>query len=112
VTFVGHRSDIREWMSACDVTLACSTQPESFGRTALEAIKLGRPVVGYDHGGVGEVLGTVFPAGLVAPGDWRAMGDRIAAFASAPPRVERTEAFTLRAMQTSTLAIYEEVARG
>jgi glycosyltransferase involved in cell wall biosynthesis len=112
VTFVGHRSDIREWMSACDVTLACSTQPESFGRTALEAIKLGRPVVGYDHGGVGEVLGTVFPAGLVAPGDWRAMGERIAAFASAPPRVERTEAFTLRAMQISTLALYEEVARG
>jgi hypothetical protein len=40
------------------------------------------------------------------------MGERIAAFASAPPRVERTEAFTLRAMQISTLALYEEVARG
>lgn len=112
VSFTGHRSDIREWMSACAVTLACSTQPESFGRTALEAIKLGRPVVGYDHGGVGEVLARVFPQGLVPPNDWRAMGERIALFASTPPRVERTEEFTLRSMQDRTLALYEEVARG
>lgn len=109
VTFTGQRADIREWMSACDVTLACSTQPESFGRTALEAVTLGRPVIGYDHGGVGEVLGKVFPVGLVAPGDWRAMGERIAAFATAPPRVERTDEFTLRAMQDRTLAIYEVI---
>lgn len=112
VAFVGHRSDIREWMGACEVTLACSTQPESFGRTALEALKLGRPVIGYNHGGVGEVLGGVFPAGLVPPNDWRAMGDRLIEFAKAPPRVERTEEFSLRAMQERTLALYEEMARG
>ena len=92
-------ADIREWMSACGVTLACSTQPESFGRTALEAIKLGKPVIGYNHGGVGEVLAKVFPEGLVPANDWRAMGERIVEFAKAPPLVRRTKDFTLRAMQ-------------
>ncbi len=112
VTFVGHRSDIREWMAACDVTLACSTQPESFGRTALEAIKLGKPVIGYDHGGVGEVLGQIFPQGLVAPSDWRAMGERLIEFLTTPPLVAETSEFTLRAMQDRTLALYEGLARG
>jgi glycosyltransferase involved in cell wall biosynthesis len=110
VTFVGHRSDIREWMAASHAVLACSTQPESFGRTALEAVKLGRPVVGYDHGGVGEVMAEVFPEGLVPPRDWKAMGERLVEFAANPPAVERTTKYTLRAMQERTVALYEAVA--
>ena len=38
--------------------------PEAFGRTVIESIKLGVPVIGYDHGGVGEQLKHVFPSGL------------------------------------------------
>ncbi len=110
VTFVGHRSDIREWMAASDVVLACSTQPESFGRTALEAIKLGRPVIGYEHGGVGEVMREVFPAGLVPANDWRAMAERIVEFAGDAPAVERTERYALRTMQERTVSLYETVA--
>lgn len=112
VEFVGHRADIREWMAASDAVLACSTQPESFGRTALEALKLGRPVIGYDHGGVGEVVRRIFPWGLVAPGDWSALGERLARCASERPVVARTGLYTLRAMQDATVALYEEVARG
>jgi glycosyltransferase involved in cell wall biosynthesis len=112
MTFVGHRSDIRDWMAASHVVLACSTQPESFGRTALEAVKLGRPVIGYDHGGVGEVMAQVFPEGLVPPRDWKAMGERLVDFSGRLPTVERTDKFTLRAMQDQTLALYEAVARG
>jgi glycosyltransferase involved in cell wall biosynthesis len=110
LTFAGRRSDIREWMAMSGVVLACSTQPESFGRTALEAAKLGRPVIGYAHGGVDEVLSEVFPAGLVPALDWRAMGERLAQFARARPDVPFTEAFSLRAMQDRTIALYEEVA--
>ena len=35
----------------------------------LEALALGKRVVGYDCGGVREWLGTLFPAGRVPPGD-------------------------------------------
>lgn len=61
--FTGHRSDLREIFAVSNVVLSLSTQPESFGRTVLEALSLGVPVVGYDHGGVGEILNSLFPEG-------------------------------------------------
>ncbi len=65
VTFTGHRSDIREIYAASRAVLSLSTQPESFGRSVLEALAIGTPVLGFDHGGVGEVLGELNPQGLV-----------------------------------------------
>ncbi|WP_151671417.1 glycosyltransferase family 4 protein [Nitrincola schmidtii] len=65
ITFTGNRSDMREIYAISDVVLSLSKKPESFGRTVLEAISIGTPVVGYDHGGVGEILGELFPEGLV-----------------------------------------------
>ena len=56
VTLTGFRSDIREIMSMADAVVSTSTKPESFGRTVLESIRMGRPTLGYDHGGVGEIL--------------------------------------------------------
>ncbi|MBE0440426.1 MAG: glycosyltransferase, partial [Gammaproteobacteria bacterium] len=41
------------------------TKPESFGRAVLEALSLGVPVIGYDHGGVGEILARLYPHGAV-----------------------------------------------
>lgn len=65
ITFTGARKDIREIFSISDIVYSLSTKPESFGRTVLEALSLGRPVLGYDHGGVGEILTELFPEGLV-----------------------------------------------
>ena len=48
-----------------DVVLQLSAKPESFGRTVVEALCSGRPVVGWDHGGVGELLHRYFPPGAV-----------------------------------------------
>jgi glycosyltransferase involved in cell wall biosynthesis len=111
VTFLGHRSDLREVMAASDVVCSLSQQPESFGRTVLEALALGKPVVGYDCGGVGELLGRLFPAGRVPPGDADAlaMAARQAATGSARPTAVG-EPFTLEAMCRSTLAVYRELS--
>ena len=56
-----------------DLVLQLSNKPESFGRTVVEALCSGRPVVGWDHGGVGELLSRYFPPGLVALGDEAAL---------------------------------------
>ena len=69
IIFLGHRSDLRELMAVSDIVMALSQQPESFGLTVLEALALGRPVVGYDCGGVCELLNALFPAGKVPPGN-------------------------------------------
>ncbi len=69
VTFAGYRSDMKEIYAISEAVLSLSTQPESFGRTAVEAISLGTPVIAYNHGGVGETMGQVYPAGLVSLSD-------------------------------------------
>lgn len=73
VTFTGHRSDIREIYAASRIVCSLSSQPESFGRTVLEALAIGVPVLGYHHGGVGEILADLYPQGAVPLGDGQAL---------------------------------------
>ncbi len=110
VTLTGSRPDMREVLAASDVVLSLSTQPESFGRTTLEALSLGRPVVGYNHGGVAEILAAILPAGQVPPGDTTAATTRLREFLAHPPAVPATHPFTLQRMLDSTLAVYQELA--
>lgn len=73
ITFLGHRKDVREVMAVSDLVLSLSRDPEAFGRVTLEAMSLGKPVVATDHGGAAEQLRVMFPQGLVAVGDGRAL---------------------------------------
>lgn len=113
VTFLGHRRDLREVMAVCDLVCALSNQPEAFGRTVLEALALGRPVTGYDCGGVGELLAKLQPAGRVPPGDTRILLEsaRAALLAPSPP-AQVGPPFTLAAMCGGTLAVYQELRPG
>ena len=110
VVWLGHREDVRELMAVCDLTCSLSRQPEAFGRVSLEALALGRPVVGYDHGGVAEQLRAVFPAGRVAPGDESALLRTVRVLlADAPEPAEIPREFTLEAMCESTLEVYRDL---
>jgi glycosyltransferase involved in cell wall biosynthesis len=112
VTLVGQRSDLREIMAVSDVVLSLSTDPEAFGRVSLEALTLGRPVLGYAHGGVGEQLSAMYPAGAIRLGDIDAAVSRLRDWhAHGAPLVPNERPFTLRAMQDQTLAVYEELWR-
>jgi len=110
VTFTGHRSDIREIMAVTDIVFALSQQPESFGRTVLEALALGKAVVGYDCGGVGELLTELFPAGKVPLGDKQRLAEVTrAVIRDHPVPAWVAEPFTLDAMCGGTLALYQEL---
>ncbi|MDD9980973.1 MAG: glycosyltransferase family 4 protein [Gammaproteobacteria bacterium] len=111
VSLLGRRDDVREIIASSALVVSTSTQPEAFGRTVLEALRLGTPVAGFDHGGVGEILSDVFPPGRVAVGDVNALTERIAHFLDNPPRVPRSDAYSLDATQSSTIRLYEELAR-
>lgn len=65
VTFTGHRSDLKQIYAISSIVLSLSSTPESFGRTVAEALSIGTPVVGYNHGGVAEILAAQFPVGAV-----------------------------------------------
>lgn len=109
VSFLGQRQDMREILAVSSLVYSLTREPEAFGRTTLEALSLGRPVVGYDHGGTGEILRTVFPAGLVQTGDIAGAAERSAALLTTHQKVPREHPFTLQRLQLDTLAIYEEL---
>lgn len=89
ITWTGHRRDLRNVLCACDVTLSLTHVPESFGKTTLEALALGRPVAGYSHGGVGEQLNVFLPEGNVPPLDTAVMVDTLTQWYTYPPETPR-----------------------
>jgi glycosyltransferase involved in cell wall biosynthesis len=109
LSFVGHRDDLREIMAISQIVLSLSREPEAFGRVSLEALSLGRPVIGYDHGGVAEQLNALLPEGRVALDDTEALVQRTLAWLRQPPQVAPLQDFTLQAMQSQTLALYQEL---
>lgn len=109
ISFTGHRSDMREALSQCDLVLALSTQPETFGRTVLESIRLGKPVMGWDNGGVGEILARCYPRGAVPAGDSTALEQAVGDWLAAPDRPAPSEAFLLSTMCEETLALYRQL---
>ena len=76
----------------------------------LEALSVGRPVLGWAHGGVGELLGQLQPQGAVAPFDAAALAVTATSLLRAPPRPPDTIPYTLQAMQHATLELYAELA--
>ena len=102
--------DVVEAYRQSDLVLQLSAKPEAFGRTVVEALSVGKPVVGWSHGGVGELLGRYFPEGRVELGDQQALLTttlQLLADARPPARISPQ---TLAAMQAQTLKVYESVA--
>lgn len=110
ITFTGQRSDLKEIMSISTIIMSLSTEPEAFGRTALESLCLGVPVIGYAHGGTGEILESIFPAGKIAKHDINAAAELIMDFIKNRPLVPDKNPYTLQQMLDTTIGIYEELA--
>lgn len=111
ITRVGARLDIREWLAASEIVFNLTRDPpEAFGRTVLEALCLGRPVLAWDHGGVAEILAAMFPGGAVAPGDQDALLKKAERFLQSPPVVPASDAFSLRDAMQAHIDLYRQLA--
>ncbi|MET0580940.1 MAG: glycosyltransferase [Pseudoxanthomonas sp.] len=108
--FTAATSRIADAYAASDLVLQLSRKPESFGRTVIEALSVGRPVLGWAHGGVGELLAELQPQGAVPPFDEAALLSQAQALLAHPPSPLATMPYTLRAMQDATLDLYQELA--
>lgn len=56
VIFIKHTRDLPSYLMLSDLVLSCSTKPEAFGRTVLEAQAMGKPVIAFNHGGSIELI--------------------------------------------------------
>jgi len=109
IIMTGHRQDVREIMSISSVVLSLSRDPEAFGRTTIEALSLGTPVAGYDHGGVAEQLSAICPDGLVPVADVFAMTELLLRWHERAPQVKQDHSFTLSNMLDATIKLYQSL---
>jgi glycosyltransferase involved in cell wall biosynthesis len=104
------RADVVAAYRKCDLVLQLSAKPEAFGRTVIEALSAGKPVVGWAHGGVGELLGRYFPEGGVQLGDQPALLATTLRLLTESPAPARRQIQTLADAQAQTLKVYESIA--
>ena len=100
---------IADAYAASDLVLQLSRKPEAFGRTVIEALSVGRPVLGWAHGGVGELLRELQPQGAVAPFDQAGLLRAARALLAHPPAPVTMQPYRLQTMQEATLALYRSL---
>lgn len=85
IHFMGFRHPIESWMAACDVILVPAVG-DSFGRTLVEAMMIGTPVVASASGGHLEIIENGHNGILVPPDDPGAFADAAITLIRSPDR--------------------------
>ena len=109
VSFVGNRRDMVELYALADLSFNLSTHAEPFGRTMIESMSIGTPVVAWNYGGASEILRELFPAGLVPVQDEDALLATCLKLLTQPEQPS-PNSFTLERMQQQTLQAYVDLA--
>ncbi len=126
IRFAGHVRDMPAAFATAAVTVVASTEPEAFGRTAIEAAAMGCPVVATNIGAPAEtvlsppaVRHNETTGWLVPPADTEALAAALAEALTLQPheraaigenaRAHVLAAFTTQAMQRHTLTVYDRL---
>ena len=96
-------------MAAADLVLQLSRKPEAFGRTVIEALQTGTPVLGWDHGGVGALLRELYPQGAAPAFDETALAAQALQLLKNPPATPESVPYTLERMQQRSLSLYQDL---
>ena len=85
IHFVGIQPDVRPYLGSCDLALLPSLS-EGMGLAAVEAMAVGRAVVGSHTGGIPEVVVEGETGLLVPPGDVQGLASAVAVLLRNPTR--------------------------
>ena len=111
LTFVGHRSDIREIMSISKIVFSLSREPEAFGRISLESLSMGIPVIAYSHGGVKEQMLEILPEGLIVIENIDLVVSLTNKWIKKGPKINESHSFTLKKMLEKTVLVYKQAIK-
>jgi glycosyltransferase involved in cell wall biosynthesis len=95
VHFLGQRSDVPRLMSAVDAVIHPSIDPEPFGRTLVEAMLAGVPVIATDAGAASDILEAGRAGTLVPPGDAEALARAVKLVLSQPAELSGQLAYAV-----------------
>lgn len=109
ITFTGHESRMENIYRLSSIVYNLSQRPEPFGRTVIEALAMGVPVIAYNYGGPAESLRDCLPEGLVSRGDITALVQATADFIADKPSFSLPEEFTLPVQTEKTLTVYRQL---
>jgi glycosyltransferase involved in cell wall biosynthesis len=119
VVFAGHCADMPAALSLADLVICPSLEPEAFGRTAIEAQAMEKPVIAADHGGARETVIDGRTGWLVPPGEAAALARAISealilskanhSEIGAAGRENAAQHFSVEALQQATLAVYDRL---
>lgn len=119
VLLVGHCSDMPAALLLADVVVsASSTQPEAFGKVAIEAMAMGKPVIATSHGGSLETVIDGKTGWLIPPLNPEALADALAEALDSPEkcvklgqdgRLRVLKYFTAKIMCEKTISLYLEL---
>jgi glycosyltransferase involved in cell wall biosynthesis len=116
VVFAGSQNKLAEIYTCGNVLVSSNhAKPESFGRAMAEALAMGCPVIATRFGGAVDIVREGFNGWLVEPGDATGLADQLVQASRTTFAGLREDAllrFSLDAMVTRTLAVYDEVLRG
>jgi glycosyltransferase involved in cell wall biosynthesis len=118
VLFTGHQDNVYSWFDAFDVTVTASSG-EPFGLVTVEALALGKALVGVRSGGTTEIVQEGVTGLLVPPDDPTAMAEAILRVLSDPMlasairrgAASRAETFSDMAMTSKFALLMGEVVR-
>ena len=108
IIFTGQRNDLREIMSWVDIVCNTTLEQESFGRTCNESLALGKPFLGYNHGGIAEQLDTLFQEGRIDVGDYQGLAFKAIEWFKEPPIIPQQLPFSLENMCSQILEVYQK----
>jgi glycosyltransferase involved in cell wall biosynthesis len=77
VQFLGHLSNPVSLYQVSDISVLPSIWSEAFGRSIIESLACGTPVIASRVGGIPEILTEEFAENLVTAGDEKALANRI-----------------------------------
>ncbi|MEZ0123224.1 MAG: glycosyltransferase family 4 protein [Candidatus Reddybacter sp.] len=111
VIFTGHVRDMPQVYNGLNVVVSASTSPEPLGTVVIEAMALGRPLIGPDHGGAAEMMEHEKTGLLFEPGNALSLAANIDGFFNSPEKCNqlstaaRQHALATFAVETHTHAV-------
>ncbi len=122
VRIVGHLVDMPAALMAAQVAVFPVTDPEAFGRAAVEAQAMGAPVIASALGGYTETIVDGDSGFLVPPGDAGKLATKIERVLALSPDQRRQMGqrgatrvrarYSVAALQAATLGVYERLLAG